>query len=514
MALFHFLLGIGVWILYWISPRSTRNVNKGNVFGIEQSQLAAPLPTNIAPPGVTRAGALPFRAEYDKLNVSGPIDAPIELRWNANGNTARPIHHNWGTASPYHPATELFTETHNAYVLPEQCHITQVHLLYRHGARYPVHGRRKGPGNFGKKIKKARRRGTLVATGSLEFLNTWKYRLGRAQLVPFGAQEMFSAGVDAHYAYGALLGAYDEGFRPVVRTTSQSRMLDSARYWTLGFFGWDACSLVNIAVIPEAPGYNNTLSPKHTCPGRVEPARAQGSTLSKEWRSIYLREALQRLQADLGGITLTHTDVTNMMQLCAFETLALGFSEFCRLFTYEEWEGFEYDTDIHFQSEYGFTPRGRALGIGWVTEFAERLAQARLDVPPTTQNTTLNSDPRYFPLDQPLYADFTHDTVLMSVISALNLTQLSMNLDATQIDHHRTFRTSNVTPFGARMAWEVISCGRQRYIRLLLNGVIVPLNSDQGCAPRTDGLCELDKFLQHITQNAYPASRFVDVCIG
>jgi hypothetical protein len=31
--------------------------------------------------------------------------------------------------------------------------------------------------------------------------------------------------------------------------------------------------------------------------------------------------------------------------MCAFETVALGYSKFCELFTEKEWEGFDYSWD-------------------------------------------------------------------------------------------------------------------------------------------------------------------------
>ena len=57
------------------------------------------------------------------------------------------------------------------------------------------------------------------------------------------------------------------------------------------------------------------------------------------------------------SITLTkvsNTSVDNAQQLCAYETVSLGFSHWCSLFTYEEWKGFEYCLDIAFAGGYGF----------------------------------------------------------------------------------------------------------------------------------------------------------------
>lgn len=42
------------------------------------------------------------------------------------------------------------------------------------------------------------------------------------------------------------------------------------------------------------------------------------------------------------GYDLTIEDVYTLQQMCAYETVAIGYSRFCELFTQEEWEGFDY----------------------------------------------------------------------------------------------------------------------------------------------------------------------------
>lgn len=57
----------------------------------------------------------------------------------------------------------------------------------------------------------------------------------------------------------------------------------------------------------------------------------------------------------------------NAQALCSYETVALGFSHWCSLFTYEEWEGYEYALDLGFQAGTGFaSPVGRAVGVGMI----------------------------------------------------------------------------------------------------------------------------------------------------
>lgn len=64
---------------------------------------------------------------------------------------------------------------------------------------------------------------------------------------------------------------------------------------------------------------------------------------------------------DSGPLVQCRSSADNAQQLCAYETVSLGFSHWCSLFTYEEWQGFGYGLDIAFAGGYGFRPpTGRA----------------------------------------------------------------------------------------------------------------------------------------------------------
>lgn len=73
---------------------------------------------------------------------------------------------------------------------------------------------------FGQKA--ANLTGQYEASGDLEFLNSWKYELGREILVPRGRQELFESGVLHYYQYAQL---YNPNSKIIVRTTTQDRML-------------------------------------------------------------------------------------------------------------------------------------------------------------------------------------------------------------------------------------------------------------------------------------------------
>ena len=71
------------------------------------------------------------------------------------------------------------------FPLPAGANISQVHVLHRHGSRYPT--TRSNVVGFGERIANAT--GKLKATDALSFLNSWSYQLGAEILVPVGRQE-------------------------------------------------------------------------------------------------------------------------------------------------------------------------------------------------------------------------------------------------------------------------------------------------------------------------------------
>lgn len=235
-----------------------------------------------------------------------------------------------------------------------------MHLLHRHGARYPTSSTTEGAPHFGAVLanisKTTHPDSNFSASGPLDFLNTWQYQLGAEVLVPVGTQQLFDSGVHSYYRYGRLYNATTQKHKPVVRTTSEQRMLDSARYFNLGFFGFDAPNLVDLEVIIEAGtglaanSSNNTLASYDTCTNS-DTITIGDTYLRPVWDEIYLANATQRLQQYVTGLNLTTDLVYGMQGLCAYETVALGYSNFCSLFTKEEWQGYEYDLDLQFQGE-------------------------------------------------------------------------------------------------------------------------------------------------------------------
>jgi len=139
----------------------------------------------------------------------------------------------WGNLSPWYSVQSADYGLPDASPLaPAGCDITQLHLLYRHGARYPTSGA--APATFAAKIANATKTG-LAVSGELSFLSDWEYRLGAELLTPFGRGQNFLLGLAYRELYGHLLNNFTAaGALPVFRTESQDRMVKTAQNFAAG----------------------------------------------------------------------------------------------------------------------------------------------------------------------------------------------------------------------------------------------------------------------------------------
>ncbi|EIW82796.1 phosphoglycerate mutase-like protein [Coniophora puteana RWD-64-598 SS2] len=455
--------------------------------------------TQVGYPGPTPTGAEPeaiATAAFAPLEDANPLTPP-----SAAGSSAAAfdVLRYWGNLSPQYTVPS-FGLPDSSPQIPEGCGLNQVHLLMRHGARYPTSGG--GPADFAAKLHAAATGAGFVASGDLEFLGNWTYKLGAEILTSFGRKQLFDEGIRFRMRYGELLNGFTE--LPVFRTTSEDRMVDSALNFAAGFF--EVRTYLEDyyqSIIVEADGFNNTLAPYGTCNNsNVENIGYYGDGQGDKWADIYLQSALKRLQPQLKGVNLTVTDLVNMQEMCSYETVALGFSVFCDLFTPEEWEGFEYLIDLQFwYSEGPGNPTSAAMGLGWVQELVARLTETPITVWNSTTNSTLDNSNITFPLNQPIYVDATHDTVISNIVTALNFTTLAAvgPLPTDHIPPNRSYIVSQIAPFASNLIAQVLSCPASEdptHIRFVLNDAVVPLTGIAGCdAEDKNGLCALPGFI-------------------
>ncbi|KAG0144274.1 hypothetical protein CROQUDRAFT_660242 [Cronartium quercuum f. sp. fusiforme G11] len=481
--------------------------------------LYFPTESTLGYAGPTQYGAEPSLIEnavQPMLNSHFPIldfnsDHPLHQTQQTNqtervdsNEVSRPPIYEWGNLSPmYSLPPQTFSIQHGPGILGG-CKVEQVHLVHRHGARYPTGGTSLPA--FGRRIQAAQTNHQLHAKGALEFLNQWNYQLGAEVLTPFGRSQMFQLGVSYRQRYGSLLEKM-AGRLPVFRTTTQDRMYKSAINFAAGFFGIPSDNEYHQSILIENKGFNNSLAPYYVCPNSVKPGIGDlGSKISDKWVDIYLQPAVQRLNKLVEPFKFNTSDLYTMQQLCSYETVAFGTSKFCTLFTQKEWLDYAYANDLNFWYSFSFgNPTSAALGLGYAQELLARLSGQRLPLSTSSVNTTLYNNPHTFPLDQSIYVDATHDIVLSSIVVALNLTSLASGgpLPTQHRDPHRSFRVEQIAPFGAQIATQVLSCPvngtSQNFVRIILNDAVVPLNGLGNCgSDQKWGLCRIENFISSL----------------
>ncbi|KAK8091404.1 uncharacterized protein PG998_015219 [Apiospora kogelbergensis] len=488
-------------------------------------------------PGPTKTAAIaPFLAQTNTVVFPAgtwapnqPLQTAVPIEGNTNNSNIFQVH---GHLSSYFANPVGFGV--DEYPLPPGAKIAQMHLLHRHGSRYPT--LQSSVSDFAAKVENLTSTGAAKWSGRLSFLQDWKYTLGAEILVARGRQELFDSGVLHYYNYGSL---YNTSTKILARTTSQDRMLKSAEYFMAGFFGLEWAQNVTLEPILETFGLNNSLAGYFACENALNFRSQGGNNASRAWERVYLADATARLREFTGDYEWTVADSYNAQTLCPYETVAYGFSRWCDLFTYDEWLGFEYSIDLQFQGGSGFgSPTGRAVGIGFVEEFHARLQGHLYDLPPgaTNVNHTLDTMAETFPLHQNLYLDFSHDTNIYSVLTAFGLTQFADQLPATHRLEPRNVTVSHITPFAAKMVWEVIDAprpvkarrpdpakgadehyddgGATKYVHLTLSQRTVPLGeSYPECGRRSDGWCDMDTFMR-ILDGLLEQAKYEFSCFG
>ena len=126
---------------------------------------------------------------------------------------------------------------------------------------------------------------------------------------------------------------------------------------------------MKLEFILEQTGFNDSLIASNVCNNSNGAVSNTGSTAQNQWVATYLANATQRFQSMAGGFNWTVSNTFAAQELCPYETVALGYSQFCNLFTFEEYQGLSYSFDLQFAGNNLFqSPTGRAVGVGWVEE--------------------------------------------------------------------------------------------------------------------------------------------------
>lgn len=256
-------------------------------------------------PGTTVTGIEPAAAETAPsypYNTGPTNEFPLisTAPYNDSADSTFDIKRYWGNLSPWYSVSSADYGLPDASpLIPSGCDIVQLHLLYRHGARYPTTGA--APATFAAKIANATRAdGGFSVSGDLDFLADWTYKLGAELLTPFGRTQNFLLGVEYRQLYGHLLNNFTEkGTIPVFRTESQDRMVKTTNNFAAGFFGVpEYLDEVNIEILVESAGLNNSGAPYETCTNADVSSRGSiGSTVATEFATNAFNETIARLNS-------------------------------------------------------------------------------------------------------------------------------------------------------------------------------------------------------------------------
>ncbi|KAH7396289.1 histidine phosphatase superfamily [Pyrenochaeta sp. MPI-SDFR-AT-0127] len=454
-----------------------------------------PTPSGVEPAAIQTAKAYPYN---DGNANQFPLVHP-QPHGSSSESPKFDISKHWGNLSPWYSLRSLDYGLPDASPLvPEGCDITQVHLLYRHGARYPTSGA--APEAFARKIVNATKTG-LAVSGELSFLSDWTYKLGTELLTPFGRSQNFLLGIEYRQLYGHLLNNFTATKTlPVFRTESEDRMVKTAQNFAAGFFGVpEFLEQVNLEILVETPGLNNSGAPYEVCNNsNIASKGSIGSTVATRFAVNAFNATIARLQSQASGIKFTATDAIAMLQLCSYETIALGYSAFCDLFSEEDFLNYEYYFDLSFYYNNGpGSPVAAAQGKGYLDEFIARFTG---QYPPADSalNQTFDNTTTFFPLNQSIYADATHEVVVLDTLTAFNLTALFDGPPLSPSGNRRqnSFVASKIVPFATHFTIQVLSCPAYqptKQIRFIVNDAVIPINTSYpGCPADPNGLCSFD----------------------
>ncbi|GJE84780.1 histidine phosphatase family protein [Phanerochaete sordida] len=358
------------------------------------------------------------------------------------------IQRRWGQYSPYYPAGEYVPP-------PVGCVIDQVNILHRHGARYPDHD-----DDYDVVVERLQTAKQLH--DDLKFVKDYEYTLGEDDLLAFGAEQSFESGRLAYERYSQLLTTA----LPFIRASSMQRVVDTAGNWSEGFLPprpLDDPHLPPNASFPIqiiSEQYNDTLN--EDCPNAPHESK-----YTNQWLHKFAPPIIHRIKKMAKGVKLEDEDVHRLVGVCIFETIAdvsremrglqpnSSKSPFCDIFTPNDWKEWEYwgDVEKYYKTGYG-NPLGPIRGVGYVNELLARLTQSEV-VDHTQHNYSLP-----FPLNRSIYADFTHENLMVAVYSAMGLFNISKPLNPRKMpkDMDREWLASHMVPFSARMVVERLQC--------------------------------------------------------
>lgn len=380
-----------------------------------------------------------------------------------------------GGAGPYiqHPGFGISTD------IPDQCTLEQVHLLLRHGERYPSTSK----GKKFEKLYKKFKNNTDTYVGELAFLNEYEYFVTDSdyyekETTPYNSHGPYAGTSDAMNHGVAFRNRYQDLFNDLepltVFTSNSGRVHVTAKYFARGALGdaYDDES-VSYAVIAEESSYGaNSLTPDVACANWDEDANEDFVDL---FNTTFLSEAAERITKG-NNISLSEDEISLLIQWCAYEINVKGFSPFCNLFTNDEFVKNAYYSDLDYYYSNG--PGNNLTGTIGAPYLNATLKYLKEDSPP-----------------QKVVLAFTHDTNIEHFHSALGLVAPENDLPNDYIPFPRPYAHSEIVPMGARLYTEKLSCGGETYVRYLMNDAVIPIKK---CQDGPGFSCKLSDYEEYV----------------
>ncbi|ODV97865.1 hypothetical protein PACTADRAFT_31291 [Pachysolen tannophilus NRRL Y-2460] len=377
---------------------------------------------------------------------------------------------------------------------PEDCVVDQVHLLMRHGERYPTYDSGK---RFEKLLNKLQKLSNVETyTGPLAFIKDYKYFATdedyelETHSGPYnGLEDSYKVGLKFREKYGHLFDDQNEVL-PVF-SAGQERVVDTAKSFAKGFLAKSANdSLLSLQALPESSAQGaNTLTAATSC----KPFDySENDELLSKYSTKYLEKAANRLNRLSPGFNIDADDAFQMMSLCGFELNVRGDPVWCKLFTKDEWVAFGYqrDLDFYYRASYGHS-LAVAIGSNYANATATLLKEGPSEV-------------------GKLFFSFSHDTDITPVVAAMGLLQSASHLSVDQIDFFSPFKCSQIVPMGAKVVVERLKCSTdgKAYARIILNDSVIPLAN---CSDGPGFSCEVNDYHERIIRGL-KGTTYTEVC--
>ncbi|KIX94197.1 uncharacterized protein Z520_10224 [Fonsecaea multimorphosa CBS 102226] len=373
---------------------------------------------------------------------------------------------------------------------PQGCAVDQVIMLMRHGERYPdttTYGRIEAV------LNKLYTAGVSQWSGDLAFLSDWTFYITEPGYLE---QETFSGpysgllhalrqGTEYRARYGHL---WDGDSVVPIFASDYERVIETARYFGMGFFGYNYSTNAAINVISEnATRGADSLTP--SCP-------ADTGLLACFYASRTLPQfnvAAARLNAQNPGLDLNSSDIVTLMSVAPYELQARSYSPWVDAFTLDEWVAFGYIQDLTY---YYCSGPGDPYEVAVGQVFANA-SLALLEAGPSHGT---------------MWWNFAHDANITPVVAALGLDVPASPLPNDTIPFPNPYRSTDIVPMGGHLVLERLSCNATSaptaagvYVRALINEAVVPWPT---CQSGPGYSCPLANYSAMISR----APNFVQMC--